>query len=358
MKEFIIGENEAGQRFDKYLGKLLSKAPASFIYKMLRKKNFTLNQKKAGGGELLCTGDTVRLFLSDETFEKFNKGRAEERDMPLLQYTKEDLEKLKLFIVYEDAHILVFNKPSGMLSQKAEREDVSVNEYLTGYLLHKKELTEETLTTFKPAAANRLDRNTSGLILCGKSLPGLQYLSKIIKNRTLEKYYRCIVEGAFRLKETSQKSSGFQQPGNELLLEGFLTKDKEKNRVTVTKAPLPGGEGEPIKTGITFVKTYGRGREAYTELSVHLITGKPHQIRAHLASLGHPVVGDTKYGKKCALSEEFHVKSQLLHAYRVVFPSVPGKFSYLSGMELTWEPPIQYTKILEKLKLKENISTL
>lgn len=350
MKEFEIRENEAGQRLDKYLGKLLSKAPMSFVYKMLRKKNFTLNEKKAGGSELLKTGDKVRLFLSDETFEKFCKeaGRDGERHFSL--YTGEDLEKLGLAVVYEDEHILVFNKPSGMLSQRAEKEDISVNEYLIGYLLSQKVLTEEMLTTFKPAAANRLDRNTSGLILCGKSLSGLQYLSEIIKNRTLEKHYRCIVEGRVCLEEISSKNPASKQTGTELVLEGYLTKDKEKNKVTIAKSPSSGGGAkELVKTGITPIRTYGRGNKAYTELSVHLITGKPHQIRAHLAGIGHPVVGDMKYGRKNGLSEKHHIKSQLLHAYRVVFPPSSGKFAYLSGMELSGDPPLQYRKILEEL---------
>lgn len=339
MKEFKIIENEAGQRFDKYLGKLLSKAPKSFIYKMLRKKNFTLNEKKAEGSEILQKGDRVRLFLSDETFEKFSE-KTDSGSHTL--YTKEDLEALGLEIVYEDEDILLFNKPSGMLSQRAKKEDISVNEYLIGYLLWEKAVTENTLKTFKPAAANRLDRNTSGLILCGKSLSGLQYLSEIIKNRTLEKYYRCVVDGAFPAHDS---------PAKETLFEGYLTKEKEKNMVKVTKMPVPGQETRDIvQTGVRGMGTYHWGSSAYTELSVHLITGKPHQIRAHLAELGYPVIGDMKYGRKTALSEKYHIRSQLLHAYRIVFPVSYGKFSYLSGKELIGRLPHQYENILEELK--------
>lgn len=342
MKEFEIRENEAGQRFDKYLGKLLSRAPMSFVYKMLRKKNFTLNEKKAVGNEILHKGDRVRLFLSDDTFEKFSNGTENSSTKGFCLYSKEDLESIHLEIVYEDEHILVFNKPVGMLSQRAEKEDVSVNEYLMGYLLSEKVLTEEMLTTFRPAAANRLDRNTSGLILCGKSLPGLQYLSEIIKNRTLEKYYRCIVEGQFSFNDSSSE---------ELLLEGYITKDKEKNKVTITKKPLSGqGTKDIVKTGITPIKTYDWENKAYTELWVHLITGKPHQIRAHLAATGHPVVGDMKYGRRNPLSERYHIKNQLLHAHRVVFPASEGRFSYLSGKELLGKPPCRYEKILEELQ--------
>ena len=338
MKQFIIQENEAGQRFDKYLKKLLKNAASGFLYKMLRKKNITLNEKKAEGSEILKKGDTVRLFLSDETFDKFS-GTASSDDNYAI-YTKKDLSKNNLDIQYEDDHILVFNKPAGMLSQKAEREDISVNEYLIGYLLSKEELTKEMLQTFKPAAANRLDRNTSGLILCGKTLAGLQYLSKVIKNRTLEKYYRCIVEGSILERE---------------LLEGYLSKDSVKNQVAIsTKADE---HTSYVKTEIDPIGQYKYSDQTYTELSVHLITGKPHQIRAHLSSIGHPILGDKKYGGSIKLTPKRQkenklstIKRQLLHAYRVVFPDTQGDFSYLSGKSLTAEPPYDYESILKELQ--------
>lgn len=338
MKQFIIQENEAGQRFDKYLKKLLKNAASGFLYKMLRKKNITLNEKKAEGSELLKTGDTVRLFLSDETFDKFS-GVTPSDDAYTI-YTKEDLAKNKLDIQYEDNHILVFNKPAGMLSQKAESDDISVNEYLIGYLLSKNELTKEMLRTFKPAAANRLDRNTSGLILCGKTLAGLQYLSEIIKNRTLEKYYRCIVEGTGLKKE---------------LLEGYLSKDSVKNQVTISTESDE--HASCVKTEMDPIGQYEYGDQTYTELSVHLITGKPHQIRAHLSSIGHPILGDKKYGGSIKLTKKRQeenklptIKRQLLHAYRVVFPETQGDFSYLSGKTLTAEPPYDYEHILKELQ--------
>lgn len=160
MKEFIINENEAGQRFDKYLGKLLREAPKSFFYKMLRKKNITLNGGRATGNEKLSTGDHVKLFLSDETFGKFAG----------VQETVARAHQ-KLDIVYEDDNILLINKPVGMLSQPADDKEPSLVEYLTGYLLESGAVTEASLHTFRPSVCNRLDRNTSGLVAAGE-VPG------------------------------------------------------------------------------------------------------------------------------------------------------------------------------------------
>lgn len=337
MKEFTIGPNEAGQRFDKYLGKLLSGTSMSFVFKMLRKKNFTLNGKKAAGNEILSVGDQVKLFLSDETFDKFSTDKDQALGQNVPCYSPFDLTKVHLDPVYEDEHILIFNKPAGMLSQKADREDVSVNEYLIGYLLYKKELTAGDLKTFRPSVANRLDRNTSGLILCGKTLAGLQYLSEVIKNRTLEKYYRCLVSG--NMTES-------------FLLEGYLTKDPIKNKAAVTSRPVQGEEASFIKTGINPIGQYTWKDTQYTELSIHLITGKPHQIRAHLSSIGHPIVGDYKYGtgRKDGICKKYHVKNQLLHAYKLVFPETQGTFAYLSGREITGAVPPVYDKILKELQ--------
>lgn len=337
MKEFTIGPNEAGQRFDKYLGKLLSGTSMGFIFKMLRKKNFTLNGKKAVGNEILAAGDQVKLFLSDETFDKFSSKEEEKHGKSQLCFSLNELEKRRLYIVYEDEHILIFNKPAGMLSQKAAETDISVNEYLIGYLLYQKELSPADLNTFRPSIANRLDRNTSGLILCGKSLAGLQYLSEVIKNRSLEKYYRCIVEG--KLQER-------------LEIEGYLVKDSRKNQVLITTNKPQNGEASFINTNINPIGQSTWGERTYTELAVHLITGKPHQIRAHLSHIGHPIVGDLKYGSgsKSRIAEKCHIKRQLLHSYRVVFPVTEGKFSYLSKKEFTAALPYDYEKVLKELQ--------
>ena len=161
MQEIIVTANEAGQRFDKLLAKYLNEAPKSFLYKMLRKKNIVLNGKKATGNEKLEVGDHIKLFLSDETIEKFSKIKVQ-RTNQVLNF------------VYEDDNILIINKPVGMLSQKAEAKDESLVEHIITYLLESGQMTEEELRKFKPSICNRLDRNTSGLVVAGKSLIGLQ----------------------------------------------------------------------------------------------------------------------------------------------------------------------------------------
>lgn len=302
MREFQINHNEAGQRFDKYLKKLLSNAPGSFVYKMLRKKNITLNGKKADGTEKLVAGDNVKLFLADDTFEKFAKGAAANVEYQSLK----TLSGTELEVVYEDEDILVINKPAEMLSQKAVPTDVSANEYILHYLIEKGELTEEMMRTFKPSICNRLDRNTSGLMIAGKTLKGLQEMASALKERTVQKYYRCIVKGEVR---------------KDAYIKGWLIKDEKTNKVTIFKDKPDGKLAEAaqaIETEYRIVKASG----GYTELEVHLITGRSHQIRAHLASIGHPIVGDTKYGDKgvnARFAKDVHVKSQLLHAYRMVF---------------------------------------
>ena len=300
MKQFTISPNESGQRFDKYLKKLLSNASGSFVYKMLRKKNITLNDHKADGTEKLNAGDLVKLFLSDETFEKFSG-----EDQTNSEYMKlKSIDSGRLQVVYEDDDVIIINKPSGMLSQKAVPEDISANEYILSYLIRKGALSEEQFKTFKPSICNRLDRNTSGLLIAGKTLKGLQTMAEALKKRTVQKSYRCIVKGELREKTH---------------LKGYLSKDEQNNKVKVVSHIRPEEKADylPIETEYRPV-TVSNG---YTELEVHLITGRSHQIRAHLASIGHPIVGDGKYGDLRTnerFRKEVHVRSQLLHAYRIV----------------------------------------
>ncbi len=313
MQEVIISKNEAGQRFDKFLGKYFKEAGSGFIYKMLRKKNIELNGKKATGNEKLNVGDSVRIFMADDTIAKF---RGTPVAVSLPTKTSNIGFCLKDKIIYEDDNIILVNKPAGILSQKASNTDVSINELIIDYLLETKSLTKEQLLTFKPSVCNRLDRNTTGLITFGKSLAGIQALSKGFKDRDFDKYYLTIVWGHLNDKKT---------------IEGYLIKDTIKNKVTITKdisniskkdldnASFIMTEYEPIKHGIIDIK--GKNK-AITLLKIKLITGKTHQIRAHLSSIGHGVLGDDKYGNIEAnmyLKKTFGIKYQLLHSYQLDF---------------------------------------
>lgn len=336
MQTVIIGKNQAGQRFDKFLHKYLPLAGNSFIYKMLRKKNITLNGKKAEGKEILSEGDVVESFFSEETFAKFsgqaNCENAKNIKNPINIRSSQDLEDSKrlqysefltayktltgISILYEDEHIVIANKPAGMLTQKADRTDLSLNEWLVGYLLASGGISKEELATFHPSVCNRLDRNTSGIVLCGKSLAGSQGLSRIIKDHSLRKFYRTICVG--EIKE-------------DVVVEGIWEKDNKANTVrirdiTVLKeaqevfAPsIYDGKQEYIRTAFHPIAC----KNGFTYLEVELFTGKTHQIRAQLAHIGHPIIGDFKYGDRKQnqrFLNGYGLKNHLLHAHHIIFP--------------------------------------
>lgn len=341
MQSVIIGKNQAGQRLDKFLHKYLPLAGNGFLYKMLRKKNITLNGKKAEGREILAMEDEICLFFSDETLAKFS-GRsiptatpgpgaqnptpgkkAETASALTAEYERAYARLEGVRILYEDEDCLILNKPCGLLTQKASAADLSLNEWLIGYLLAQKQIAEEELASFRPSVCNRLDRNTSGIVLCGKSLAGLQYLSGCIRERKVRKFYRTICTGALR------------EPA---VIHGYLVKDPKKNLVSVFPVPFMdrpfSSEEKRSMPAQCLIHTAYRPlivTEAYTLLEVELITGKSHQIRAHLASMGHPLIGDYKYGRESVnrlLKREYGLEHQLLHACRIWFPKVtsgPGK---------------------------------
>lgn len=323
MKQISVSKNEAGQRLDKLLAKYLNLASKNFLYKMLRKKNITLNGKKANGNEMLVQGDQIKIFLSDETFDKFSNIQVQAADSS------------DLAIIYEDSDILILNKPAGMLSQKAKPSDVSMVEKIIQYTLETEKLSKEELRSFQPAVCNRLDRNTSGLLIAGISLIGLQTMAKLLKNRTMHKYYYSVVDGVLTQRQR---------------IKGYLTKNTVTNQVTVTKNPIS-EQSQWIETEYIPIANNGN----WTLLEVWLVTGRTHQIRAHLASIGHPIIGDGKYGNRevnqlCL--KKYGLNHQLLHAIRLEMPPIEGELSQLSEQSFTAPLPKLFLTIIRKEKLE------
>lgn len=330
MKLITVSYNEAGQRLDKLLAKYLTEAPKSFLYKMMRKKNITLNNKKAQGNEILTQGDEIKLFLADDTIDKFSS-----KSQPVKPKIKTALDqKVTLNVLYEDSDVLLVNKPAGMLSQKANPEDLSLNEYILAYLMNTGAVNDKILESFRPSICNRLDRNTSGIVAAGKTLPGTQGLSTLFHDRTMKKYYLAIVCGKLTKAEH---------------ISGYLTKDEKTNKVSISKTQTP--DSAAIETEYRPLAS----NDYVTLLEVHLITGRTHQIRAHLSSIGHPIIGDYKYGqakKNEYFKKNYKIRSQMLHAWRMEFPKCTGALKGLSDKTIMAELPNTMKKILEGEKLK------
>jgi len=326
MKEFIIEKGDAGQTSFKYLKRIFKEAPNSFLYKMMRKKNFVLNDMKISGSEMLSVGDVIKAYISDDAFDMFSGSS----NAPLIEeYREAFLTFGNPDIVYEDEHVIVLNKPTDMLSQKAKRKDLSANEWLIGYMLFNKMTDRESLRKFTPSICNRLDRNTGGLLLFGKTVFGVNTLNRLLKERTLEKYYKTVVFG--ELKEI-------------LEIKGYLKKDEEHNRVYVSLNRSDDDESyiETVIEPLEYIKD-----KDMTVLSVKLVTGKPHQIRAHLSSIGHPIVGDYKYGKR-EENDKFKASRkiifQILYCTKVVFPLL-SDYPELSLKTLELKEPEIFVKL-------------
>lgn len=323
MIEVKITKEFSNQTLIKYLNRFLPMAPKGLLYKQLRNKNITLNGKKCDGSEKLAEGDLVKIFMADDTIKVFQKTDVKN--------TSEYEKAFKLFgkpnIVFEDSHIIILNKPVGVLSQKSTDKDLSVNEWLIGYLLANKEITANSLTQFTPSVCNRLDRNTGGLITFAKTVFGATYLNKIIKERTVKKFYQTAVLG--KISEGKY-------------LNAYLSKNENLNKVSIS---------DDYKEGYEKIETSYRPLEYLsskdlTILEVELITGKPHQIRAHMASIGHPVLGDEKYGDK-AINSSLGLNHQVLFAYKMIFP-VSDEYPELSGKAIEINLEKEFVKIRGK----------
>lgn len=320
MKEIQITEKEQNQRLDKFLMKYFNTAPKSFVYKMLRKKRIKYNKQKAQGGEMLQCGDVLCMYLSEETIDSFMEEKT------LLP------SKRHFGIVYEDNNVLVVLKPAGLLThpEKPEDKDTLIDQILF-YLFEKGEYIPNKESSFTPAVCNRLDRNTSGIVLAGKNLMAVQTLNECIASHRLEKFYLALVKGTIK------------KPGE---VDSFLSKNTDGNQVHVSSQNTEGA-----KRALTKFRPLASAN-GYTLLEVSLITGKSHQIRVHLSSIGHAIVGDRKYGDESVnrlFKEKYGLSNQFLHAHKVIWQQEGSPLDYLKNQELSAVLPVHFQRISREL---------
>ncbi|PKM66294.1 MAG: RluA family pseudouridine synthase [Firmicutes bacterium HGW-Firmicutes-2] len=284
MIEINITPQNQYQRIDKFMLKILPGMSKSFCYKMFRKKNITLNRKKISGHEVCKDGDIIQIYFAEETYNHFATSKSE----------KSFIDDGVLSVIYEDNQLIVINKAAGILSQ----DDGSALSVVDQIRSHYEEKDLQMDTGFKIGVSNRLDRNTTGIILSAKSLPMAQIMNHKIKNHEVIKLYRSIVMGKI---------------DKDIELKDWIRKDHNNNKVSIDS------EGDIIIH--TLIKPL-RWNESFTEVEIEIKTGKTHQIRIHLASIGHPIVGDNKYGN-IPLNQDFkrkyNLSHQLLHAYSYQF---------------------------------------
>lgn len=304
MRELIIGKNDAGQRLDKFITKTLD-LPMSLLYKSIRLKKIKVNRKRAENNTILSEGDTVQCFLADEFFEK----KADTHSFESIN--------VKLDIIYEDENIMLLNKRPGVSVH--EDEDGSTNTLIThiqAYLYQKGEYRPQDEQSFAPALCNRIDRNTGGIVIAAKNAEALRVMNEKIKRREIDKFYLAAVHGIPKPEAATIK--------------GWLLKDDKKNIVRVYDKNPP----RAAKEIITKYKVVAKNTDSAL-VEVELLTGRTHQIRAHMAFIGHPLIGDGKYGiNKTDRAKGY--KYQALYSYRLLFSfdkSEPTCLDYLIGRE-------------------------
>ena len=316
MREFTVGKNDSGQRLDKFLTKLCPSMPQTMLYKSLRKDCVKVNGRHIKNGAYrLCEGDELKLFLKDGFFEKKAAGDA---------FLRADTD---IDIIYEDGNILLVNKREGVcVHADDDGSENTLIDRIKGYLYKKGEYMPDRENTFTPSLCNRLDRNTTGIVIAAKNAEALRVMNQKIKDREIKKLYLCAACGIFEKKQGE--------------LKGFLFKDEKEKRVYVSDCSKPG-----TKTIITRYRVI-KEKNNLSLVEVDLITGRTHQIRAHLAHIGHPLVGDGKYGSN-KLNKSFGMTSQALCSYRLKFEFTTdaGELNYLNGRCFS----VKRVEFLEKL---------
>ena len=308
MREFTVGQNDAGQRLDRWLAKTLPLLPAPLAQKYIRLKRIKLNGKGAKRDTRLAAGDVLQLYINDAFFEKPREENS---------YLKVGTPRLT--IVYEDENILLLDKKPGVLCHSAGTWDYNtLIANVQAYMAQKGEWKPKEENSFAPALCNRIDRNTGGIVIAAKNAEALRILNEKIRDREIEKFYLCAVSGRPR------PASG--------RLENFLFKDAKKNQVFIKDKPEPG-----CKTAVTEYRVLGR-KGQLSLVECRLLTGRTHQIRAQMAHAGWPLLGDGKYGRE-RFNKDFGENGQALYSYRLrfEFPTDAGALEYLRGKEFRVE---------------------
>ncbi len=306
MKQITVRPNDAGQRLDKFLTKTFRLLPTSMMYKAIRKKDIKRNGKRIAAEDKVEAGDVLSIYLPDDVLVQ---------SAPVYEFMH---ASKTLSVVYEDEHMILLNKPVGLIVHPDDSEYTDTLIFrVQRYLYEKGEYDPEAENSFAPALVNRIDRNTSGIVIAAKTAVALRILNAKLKNRELEKHYLCLVYG--------------RMPKATDLLEAYLDKNEAQNRVYISQKE---GEGRKIATRYTVLGE----KNGVSLLDIDLLTGRTHQIRAHLASIGHPLVGDGKYGKN-EQNKRYGITKQALCSYRLIFRFTTDAedLSYLQDREFTLE---------------------
>ncbi len=306
MRNIVIKKNDAGQRLDKFLSKAVKGLPASLMYKYIRTKKIKVNRARTEQKYILCEGDEIQLFIRDEFFD------SPEKDMGALSRIQP-----KLDIVYEDENIILCNKRAGVLVHEDDGgADNTLIMHIQAYLYQSGKYDPDDEQSFAPALCNRIDRNTGGIVIAAKNAEALRIMNEKIKNDEIRKFYLCAVHGKPKKKSDT--------------LTAYHKKDSKSNTVDISDTPRAG-----YKTIITKYKLV-KEHKGESLIEVELVTGRTHQIRAHMAHIGLPLLGDGKYGINRADKDRGY-KYQALYSYRLIFDfkDVDGALGYLRGKQVS-----------------------